>query len=325
VSYLSLFYTRYEFARRLGLFYGQYAMAGALGGLLSYAVFSHFPRHPDGSGINSDGWKSWEVLFLIEGGSTVILALVGFLWLPHNAKTAWFLAPDERVWADERIARDLIASVAPLYNSSHQQLTTRDEEDDPQGSASDETRGLLSTEPTAVPSTEPVVAGGRAATDDRGLSKADILEAAFDWKLWWLLFCNILSSIPVTAFSVFLPIVLQPLATSPAHANLLTAPPFLFGVVVLYAFTYWSDKSRQRLVPILWGLGLLLLGLTGVVAIPSGWVGVRYASLCVLLGGTFVASPLTIAWFTGNTPETGKRSVILGINGWGKQIYTYSL
>lgn len=295
-------------------------MAGALGGLLSYAIFSRFPRLPDGS-QTSDGWRSWEILFLVEGGSTVILAIVGFFWLPHNAKTAWFLAPDERVWAEQRIAQDLVAAAAPMYNSSHQQPAPGDEENDPHGPTSDETLGLLSTEPTAVPSVEPAVAGGRAATDDRGLSKADILEAAFDWKLWWLLVCNILSSIPVTAFSVFLPIVLQPLATSPANANLLTAPPFLFGAVVLYAFTHWSDKSRQRLVPILVGLGLLLLGLTGVVAVPDDWAGVRYASLCVLLGGTFVASPLTIAWFTGNTPETGKRSVILGINGWGKQMH----
>lgn len=33
VSYLSLFYTRYEFAVRLGVFYGQTAVAGALGGV----------------------------------------------------------------------------------------------------------------------------------------------------------------------------------------------------------------------------------------------------------------------------------------------------
>ncbi len=80
VSYLSLFYTRYEFGVRLGIFYGQSAMAGALGGVLSWAVFSHFPKAPSGpqlppggvaSAIQASRWKSWEVLFLIEGFTTV--------------------------------------------------------------------------------------------------------------------------------------------------------------------------------------------------------------------------------------------------------------
>ena len=108
VSYLSLFYTRFEFARRLSLFYGQAAVAGALGGILSYFVFSQFNNRPNPNPEPSqdNGWKSWQVLFLLEGGSTVIVALVGFLWLPHSAKTAWFLSKEEREWAEERIRRD---------------------------------------------------------------------------------------------------------------------------------------------------------------------------------------------------------------------------
>jgi hypothetical protein len=30
-----------------------------------------------------------------------------------------------------------------------------------------------------------------------------------------------------------------------------------------------------------------------------------------------VASPLTVAWLTNNTPEPGKRAILIGINGWG--------
>jgi MFS family permease len=304
VAYLSLFYTRYEFGRRLGLFYGQYAVAGALGGLLSYAVFSRFP-HTDNP--KPGAWRSWQVLFVIEGVATVILALIGFFWLPHNARSAWFLKDDERRWAEERIERDQMSQ----STSSHASEADEIEAQDPM---SEEAHALLQSRSFS----SHAASSSRPATDDRGLSKADIVEAVFEWKLWYLLMCNILSSIPVTAFSVFLPLVLKPLASSPAYANLLTAPPFLFGAVIMYGFTHWSDVSRQRMVPILWSLGLILLGLGGVVAIPSSVPALRYIALCVLLSGTFVASPLTIAWFTGNTPEIGKRSVILGINGWGK-------
>jgi hypothetical protein len=43
----------------------------------------------------------------------------------------------------------------------------------------------------------------------------------------------------------------------------------------------------------------------------------KYAGLCVLLLGSYIAAPLTVAWLSGNTPEPGKRSLILGVNGFG--------
>ncbi|KAF2403679.1 MFS general substrate transporter, partial [Trichodelitschia bisporula] len=310
VSYLSLFYTRFEFARRLGLFYGQYAVAGAMGGLLAAGVFTHFPT---GADIPTTAWRPWQVLFALEGGVTVVLALVGFVWLPHNARTAWFLTPEQRGWAEERIARDRqLDESAGLPRKGDDAGEEREEE----------TAGLLAGPSTPTAAAAPP--GGKPVTDDRGLSRGDVFSALLDWKLWYLLFCNILSAVPATAFSVFLPLVLRQLTSSPAHVNLLTAPPFLCGAGILYAFTYWSDKVRKRIMPILWGLGLLLVGLVGVVVFPAAWMWARYVALCVLLGGTFIASPLTIAWFAGNVPETGKRAVVLGVNGWGNLAGVFS-
>jgi hypothetical protein len=45
--------------------------------------------------------------------------------------------------------------------------------------------------------------------------------------------------------------------------------------------------------------------------------GTKYAGLCVLLLGSYIAAPLTVAWLSGNTPEPGKRSLVLGVNGFG--------
>jgi MFS transporter, ACS family, DAL5 transporter family protein len=303
VSYLSLFYTRYEFARRLSMFYGQYAIAGALGGILSYGVFSMFP-----STGSSTAWKSWQILFILEGITTVVLAMIGFFWLPHNAKTAWFLNSEERVWAEERIKQDQDRHI--LRNSS---ISGSGEAIEEVPSQFEESQGLLNRSHSNIDGPNPQ----KAVTDDRGLSSEDISEAVLDWKLWYLLVCNILSATPATAFSVFLPLILKPLTSTPAGANLLSAPPFLLGATVLFIFSHWSDRSKQRIIPILWSLGLLAVGLTGVVVLPSSWPGVRYIFLCILLSGTYPASPLTIAWFTGNFPEAGKRSIALGINGWG--------
>ena len=45
--------------------------------------------------------------------------------------------------------------------------------------------------------------------------------------------------------------------------------------------------------------------------------GARYAGLCILLFGSYISAPLTVAWLSGNTPEPGKRALVLGVNGFG--------
>lgn len=337
VSYLSLFYTRFEFAVRLGFFYGQTAVAGVLGGILSWAVFSRFEKRPSQPNIppptaqsdSAGSWRSWEVLFLIEGCTTMVIAFVGFFWLPHSADTAWFLSPEERQWAEQRIRLDQLSA------TNHTQRPTAtlgpdggpaadgrilaeatDEDDDIDADAH---HRLLDSSKPAQRRMSAMT--GHSVTEDSGLSKHDVFSAVFNYKIWHLLLVNILSAIPATAFGVFLPMVVKQLSPSlnlsPSASNLLSAPPFACGALALFLFTRWSDRTRRRIVPILWGLGLLLLGLTATVLTPVKNYGIRYLALCVLLSGSFIASPLTVAWLTNNTPEVGKRTILLGINGWG--------
>ncbi|KAF2200102.1 MFS general substrate transporter [Delitschia confertaspora ATCC 74209] len=306
VSYLSLFYTRFEFGRRLGLFYGQAAVGAAVGGILSYLVFSRFANEPTGGdqGVVHNGWKSWQVLFLLEGCTTIVIALIGFLWLPHNPRTAWFLNHQERKWAEQRIILDRVGELGFSALESDLDGVEIDEE---------ESRGLLNPTKVASPST--------VVTDDRGLTPHDIVSAFLSPKIFHILFCNILSAIPVYAFLVFFPLVLASLTdtSNPARVNLLTAPPNICGAITLYGFAWYSDRTRRRIGPILGGLGLLIFGLLLVVMLPQskGWAVPRYLALNVLFSGTFIASPLTVAWISGNTPSPGKRALLLGINGWG--------
>lgn len=336
VSYMSLFYTKYEFAFRLGFFYGMTAVAGVLGGVLSWAIFSHYEEGGDPGQIpppsllvkRAEEWKSWEILFLIEGCMTMTVALIGFFWLPHSADTAWFFSAEEKHWAERRMKLD-----TPEVEQSKEGHA-----EDSQQSSAEETAALDGTEEEVVGSEahNQLLSGGnvhdslrktqsnltgRAVTEDSGLTRQDILSAVFNYKIWALLTVNILSAIPATAFGVLLPILVKELSPSlnlsPAASNLLSAPPFAFGAIVLFAFTIWSDRSRMRLIPIFCGLGLLLVGLLLAVVSPVSNYWLRYFSLCVLLSGSFIASPLTVAWLANNTPEPGKRAILLGINGWG--------
>ena len=354
VSYLSLFYTRYEFASRLAFFYGQTAVAGALGGVLSWAVFTSFPERPSGPQLppgetvallEKAAWRGWELLFLIEGLMTMIVALVGFFWLPHSADSAWFFSAQERVWAEQRIRldHDHVSKTQKRRASEAIQhiIADNDDEDDAQqpsmmgrsdeGHEADEDHHPLLDDHTEVGATlrrKRSTMSSISVTADAGLSREDVVSAILSPRIWHLLACNILSAIPATAFIVFLPLIIKQLSPSlnlsPAASNLLSAPPFAFGALVLVFFTRWSDRSRQRLVPIFWGLGLLLIGLAVTVMVDRSRYILRYLSLCILLSGSFIASPLTVAWLTNNTPEPGKRAILLGLNGWGNLAGVFS-
>ncbi|KAF2484168.1 major facilitator superfamily domain-containing protein [Neohortaea acidophila] len=330
VAYLSLFYTRYEFAVRLSLFYGQTAVAGVIGGVLSWAVFSGYETRPGQDAPEEHGGlRGWQVLFLLEGCLTMAVALLGFFWLPRSADTAWFFNDRQKIWAEKRIRMDY--QDASIFNNASRTPDSRSsshgQEDplvrqpstsryDPDTHPDEAHRRLLNETHPPEPSTPP-----NSLTAHAGLTKTDILTAFLSPKIYHLLAVNILSSIPATAFSIFLPLVITQLSPSlnlrPSESNLLSAPPFAFGATLLFLFARWSDKRRTRLVPILVGLAILLVGLTLTVLVPLSSYILRYAALCLLLSGSFIASPLTVAWITNNTPEPGKRAVLLGINGWG--------
>lgn len=316
---MSLFYTRYEFARRLGLFYGQYAVAGALGGILAFVVFSYFPEQTVSSVEvpSVDSWKSWQILFLVEGGLTIVVAAVGFVWLPRTAGSAWFFRPTERQWAEKRILVDRNCFVSEEetdlslptdVTASHHGSAMLPPDDEQHH------RLLASHDRPSVK---------EDFTADHGLSKSDILSTVLFLPLAIpILLLNILSAIPCTAFSIFLPLVLESLdLSSPLYSNLLTAPPFIVAAVTLYLFTHWSDRSQLRIPPILSALALTATGLllTILLCYTSSpyMVFPQYIALCIVLSGSFIPSPLTVAWLAGNIPEPGKRAIILGINGWG--------
>ncbi|KAL0943055.1 allantoate transport protein [Colletotrichum truncatum] len=261
VAYLSFFYCRYDLAVRVGLFYGQYAVAGAFSGAIAYGVF-----HLRGGPL-----KNWQYLFIIEGALTVFFGLVAWFLLPSGPGSAWFLTPEERRFAAERMKQDSALFVEHTY--------------------------------------------GENGIENERLKKRDVVETLTDWKLWYILVFNICASVPGQAFSVFLPLVVQGLGYSSIHANLMSVPPYVCGALGLYLFALSSDYHKERGYHIVCGILIALVGLIATVTVESH--AGKYASLCVLLFGSYVAAPLTVAWLSGNTPEPGKRSLVLGVNGFG--------
>jgi MFS family permease len=261
--YLSTFYTRFDLGLRMGIFFGQYAVAGAFSGAIAYGIF-HLKGH----------LQNWQYLFIIEGSLTIFIALVTLFWLPAGPSSAWFLTPAEREYATERIRRD------------NEKFVVHDDEP--------ETRLHLTS---------------------HRLTKRDVIETAKDWKLWTVLICNICASVPSQAFSVFLPVVVKGIGFTSIQANLMSVPPYVCGAVGLYLFTFSSDRHKERGFHIIGGLVICLIGLIMTVTILNN--SGRYVALCILLLGSYIMAPLTMAWLSGNTPAPGKRSLVLGVNGFG--------
>lgn len=175
------------FCGRLSFFYSQAAVRGALGGGLSYLIFSIFPDVHDNDGKHTKpGWQNWQVLFVLEGVLTIITAIVGYFWLPHIVETAWFPTLQRRDYASSRVIRDREAQAN--HNMSSFEVPENEREH------SDEFHGLLPPSPSARAS------AGKEVIFERGLSLHDIASAFLSPRIWRILACKILSATPVYAF-----------------------------------------------------------------------------------------------------------------------------
>ncbi|KAK0617691.1 major facilitator superfamily transporter [Immersiella caudata] len=252
VAYLALFYPPFDLGVRIGLFYGLYVVANAFSAAMAYGIFH----------VQVPGMKTWQLLFVIQGSLTCMLAVVAWFWLPTGPETAWFLSEEQREWVVERV--------------------------------------------------QP---GESATKKQPGISWKDVTETMRDWKLWFVLVFNICASVPATAFSIFLPLVVQGMGYSSLEANLMSVPPAVCGAIGLYLFALSSDSRRERGCHILAALVIALAGLVSVVTVSTN--PAKYAALCLFLFGSYVPAPLTTAWLSENTPAPGKRLLVLGVNGWG--------
>lgn len=95
--HLSLWYTKKDLAKRVGLFISAGALAGAFGGLISFGV----------SSIVNPKIETWKILFLIEGCPSILLAICTFLFMPGRPETSRLLNEEERTLCLTRLNRGI--------------------------------------------------------------------------------------------------------------------------------------------------------------------------------------------------------------------------
>ncbi len=103
--YLTAFYTRRELGLRFSYLFTCNGMAGALGGLIAYAI---------GFMDNVAGLQAWRWIFIIEGLPTVVLGVVTWFCLADTPESAGYLTTEEKALLIARRAR--LAGFSPTWD-----------------------------------------------------------------------------------------------------------------------------------------------------------------------------------------------------------------
>ena len=109
--YLTMFYTKREYALRIGYLFVSAAITGSMGGLLAYGV---------GSMDGIAGLRGWRWIIILEGIPTTILGISIWWWLADTPDTAHFLTPQERTLIDLRMRQQI------GHTKSSQQMHKKD-------------------------------------------------------------------------------------------------------------------------------------------------------------------------------------------------------
>ncbi|KAL1918917.1 uncharacterized protein VTP21DRAFT_2298 [Calcarisporiella thermophila] len=101
VYYITFWYCRREQSFRIALFFCAASIAGAFGGFLAYGI-----QQMHGLA----GLAGWQWIFVIEGGVTVLVALLSYAIIADSPETASWLTSEERMLAMRRLREDSVGN-----------------------------------------------------------------------------------------------------------------------------------------------------------------------------------------------------------------------
>ncbi|KAH6971703.1 major facilitator superfamily domain-containing protein [Ilyonectria sp. MPI-CAGE-AT-0026] len=146
----------------------------------------------------------------------------------------------------------------------------------------------------------------------REFSKADMMMAFKDWKVWAFCVAQFGVDTMLYGFSTFLPTIILGLGKwSTAEVQLLTVPCYFLGAAAYMSTAYMSDRTQRR------GLFCVIFGAISVVGyailLADVSSGVHYFGCFLVAGGLYVVVGLPLAWLPTNSPRYGKRTTGTGM------------
>lgn len=219
------------------------------------------------------GYSGWRWIFIIEGAFTVLLAASAIFFVPDWPSTAKFLSDEERQFL--------------LRMSSGE---------------ADEFKMDRWNKKTAK----------RVFSDVKiylGYANSGFL---FDWIFLTSASSGIMffgGSTSNLGFTFFTPTILRQLGWTSIHAQAMSIPIWLFAAICALITAVLSDRTKHRFWFIIAGCLVTTVGYAIMFAMLDVPVGARYFALFVVLGGGWIAQPITVGWLQNNLSGHYKRGV----------------
>lgn len=146
--------------------------------------------------------------------------------------------------------------------------------------------------------------------DGGGDKLAGLRQAVADPKTWMLgltYFCTIMG----LSFSYFFPTITQALGYSTVDTLLLTAPPWIFALLVAIPNAWHADRTGERFFHYLWPGVVCIAGY--IISIATTRTGPRYFA-CFLMTVGYSCGFVVLAWISSTIPRPrAKRAAAIGI------------
>lgn len=126
---------------------------------------------------------------------------------------------------------------------------------------------------------------------------------------------NILSRVPIYAFSFTAPSIIYDLGYTAAQAQLLTIPIYLLAVCAVLFFSRIADRKKTRWPFVAGPYCFVAIGFIALLAIPHPkYPGLTYAFLFLIPAGCNPGVITLVTWISNNLAPTSKRATGLALS-----------
>ncbi|KAJ6518934.1 MFS general substrate transporter [Mycena sanguinolenta] len=143
------------------------------------------------------------------------------------------------------------------------------------------------------------------------LKMKNVTASFRDWKTWFSMVQLMGCDMPLYAFSLFTPSIINQLGFRATPANLLTVPIYAFAAAVTCCVALYADRYGRRGYC---NIVMLSLGAIGyIILIISRNAALSYFAVFVATCGIFPVVPNTVTWIANNFEGSYKRGVSLAL------------
>jgi len=148
--------------------------------------------------------------------------------------------------------------------------------------------------------------------DNARVSWRQVFYVFIDWRLYLGAMIAIGNLGVIKYLTTYLPSIVEDMGISEAYVLLMTAPPYVFALVVCLLASYSSSRRNEHGLHLMWCLFVALLGFILMLTLIDRGKAAVYVSSCIACCGIFSALPLLLSWLTNNVSGHTKRSITIG-------------